>query len=125
MRKCSGEITETSRRSVLVPVIVLGAWLSGTAVAQTDITFPDPNLEVAVRVAIGKTTGQLTSTDVEALTSLTACHGSITNLTGLEWAANLSGLSLSGNSITDLSPLARLSNLTNLNLGDNGITNGS
>ena len=113
------------REAIVVLSAVLMAWPSATATAQTKIAFPDPNFEAAVRSALAKPRGRLTSTDMESLTSLTVFHGGITNLSGLEWAINLTGLYLPGNSISDLSPLAGLSTLTDLNLGDNLITEGS
>ncbi len=105
--------------------VVLVTLLSGTAAAQTNVTFPDPSLEAAVRSALGKPTDPVTNSDLETLISLTSCNMGITNLSGLEWATNLVNLDVSGNSINDLSPLAALLHLTSLNVGDNLITDGS
>ena len=45
---------------------------SDTVDAQTVVTFPDPNLEAAIRDAINKPTGEIYDTDLVGLTSLTA-----------------------------------------------------
>lgn len=110
---------------VVFLAVVFAPWLTGTVAAQTNITFPDPNLEMAVRFTLGKPTGPLANSDLDVLTSLTASRLSIANLSGLEWATNLTSLDVSGNSLSDLSPLAGLFNLSSLNVGNNLITDGS
>ena len=48
--------------------------------------------------------------------------GTVSDLTGLEFATNLKTLDLSWNNISDISPLAKLVNLTSLDLSDNNIS---
>ena len=86
------------------------------------ISFPDQNLEAAIREAVGKPTGDIYETDVENLTSLYAPERGIVSLTGLEHATSLTHLYLDSNNISDLSPLANLSSLTDLYLGRNRIS---
>lgn len=108
------------------------------------VSFPDPNLEAAVRLALSMPTGVLTPSNLQALTYINACDQHITNLSGLEYATSLRSLYLPGNGISDLaplqclntlvllglyhnrisdlSPLAGLTSLTNLYAGDNLIT---
>ncbi len=90
--------------------------------AQTVVSFPDPNLEAAFRVALSKPTGPLTSTDLQSLTSFSAASRNITNLSGLEWATNLTWLALQQNAITNLTPVSGLSKLTSLNISENKMT---
>ncbi|MCL0101336.1 leucine-rich repeat domain-containing protein [Peptococcaceae bacterium] len=80
------------------------------------VTFLDANLEAAVRDALGKPTGDITKKDMAKLTNLEAYRRGITNLSGLEYAVNLTSLDLSENQITDITPLAGLTNLTWLEL---------
>jgi internalin A len=87
------------------------------------VYFPDPNLEAAVREALSIPTGEITASDLLDLTSLSAGGRGLTNLTGLESAANLRNLYLWDNSIVDLAPLAGLAQLESLILGYNGVTN--
>jgi len=86
------------------------------------ISFPDQNLEAAIRETVGKPTGDIYETDVENLISLYAAERGIVSLTGLEYATNLTHLYLDSNNISDISPLANLSSLTDLYLGWNEIS---
>jgi len=86
------------------------------------ISFPDQNLEAAIREAVARPTGDIYEADVESLTSLYAAERGIVSLTGLENATNLTHLYLDSNNISDISPLANLSSLTDLYLGWNHIS---
>jgi len=101
----------------LAAVAFLG-W-AGQLRAQTNVSFPDPNLEAAVRSALGVPTGPLTSDELGTLTSLYASWRQITNLSGLEYATNLTTLNLSYNSVSGVSLLAGLGHLHYLNLQGN------
>jgi len=83
----------------------------------TQVAFADPQLEQAVREALGIPDDPLTLDDLATLTGLDASRRGITNLSGLEAAIHLQWLNLGGNpQITDLSPLRRLAALTDLQL---------
>jgi hypothetical protein len=71
------------------------------------VTFADPNLEAAIREAIGKATGFICRSDLEGLTSLSASQKNIADLTGLEHCADLTELDLRGNEISDINPLVQ------------------
>jgi len=86
------------------------------------VTFADPNLEAAIREAIGKPTGPIYPSDLEGLTSLSASEKNIADLTGLECATSLTSLGLDDNQISNVSPLANLTSLQQLWLGDNQIS---
>jgi large repetitive protein len=100
--------------------------VAGSAVVHVAVPlvvhFPDPNLEAAVRNAIGKPTGEILTTDLVGLTHLSASSSGIFDLTGLEFAHSLEALTLNVNSISDLTPLQGLTGLTSLALGDNAIS---
>jgi internalin A len=86
------------------------------------ISFEDPELELAVREAVAKTTGPLGSSDVAELTSLVT--PSITSLKGVECLLGLTSLdfgSLPPSRVTDLSPLRGLKSLSELSLNRNPI----
>lgn len=89
---------------------------------DTSVTFPDSNLEMAIREAIGKPEGVVYTTDLASLTSFEYNNGNISDLSGLENCVNLNYLRLSHNEITDLSPLSSLTNLTELILDYNQIS---
>jgi Leucine-rich repeat (LRR) protein len=87
------------------------------------VYFPDPNLEAAIREAIGKPTGPIYRSDLAGLTFLHAFQRNIAALTGLEHCTNLVYLCLEDSQISDISPLSNLTNLTSLYLGSNQISN--
>jgi len=86
------------------------------------VTFPDVNLEAAVREAIDIAEDPIYPSDLDGLTLLVALGRGITNLTGLECCTNLTHLNLTNNDITDISPLTGLVSLTILYLGSNQIS---
>ena len=84
---------------------------------------PDPNLAAAVREALGLTTdAPLTAEVLQNLGTLRAYNLQIVDLTGLEYAVNLTKLHLTENQISDVSPLENLTNLTELYLGGNQLS---
>ena len=88
------------------------------------VNIPDPNLRAAIEEALGKTkSATITSAEMSTLTRLSAKERDIQDLTGLEFATNLTALDLDNNKIVDISPLAKLTNLTTLYLSYNRITN--
>ncbi len=88
-----------------------------------DANIPDPNLRAKIEQALGKASGAtITAADMATLTELDALHAGISDLTGLEWAINLTELPLGANSISDISPLAGLTKLTDLWLWHNSLS---
>src|SRR5688500_20272010 len=95
------------------------------------VGFPDPQLEEAVRRALGKAQGAITVADMRGLETLVgrtvrpdrAAEASedrvIDDLTGLEHAVNLRELDLKGNHVRDLSPLRKLRRLETVVLSYN------
>jgi hypothetical protein len=117
--------TKTLRRLSLLGLLLgLLILLAPASAAEADRTgqFFDPNLEAAVRDAIGKPSGDIREADLLSLTTLNANSRDIIHLHGLEHCTSLTSLSLWDNQITDLSPLSYLMNLGQLSLGSNDIT---
>ena len=73
--------------------------------------FDDPNLESAVREALGRPQGPLTPEDFATLTHLRANQKDIRSLAGIEYFAILLKLELYNNRIVDLTPISQLKNL--------------
>jgi Leucine-rich repeat (LRR) protein len=94
-----------------------------TVVTQQNVSVPDANLRAAVRGAIGKPSGVLNNIDLLKLNQLTANFAGIADLTGLEWASNLTSLSLAGNSVSNLSKIQNLPSLRTLTLDSNPLSN--
>ena len=103
-----------------VAVVLVSLLVSGSVTwAESPVHFNDPNLKERVEIALGK--GNPTPTDMLGLTSLDAGAGRtfITDLTGLEYAHNLTSLDLTCNGLSNIRPLAGLTSLTDLGLGGN------
>ncbi len=86
------------------------------------VTMPDSGLRAAVRLEIGKPTGELKKSDLYDLQDLTATGHSISDLTGLEVCKYLEILDVSDNSITDLTPVSQLLKLQQLRASQNTIS---
>ena len=78
--------------SVLLPVHVLAV--------DPIVTFPDANLQAAIRQAISKPTGDIYASDLADLNDLNLSSRSIINLSGLEYCAGLTNLDLGNNRIS-------------------------
>ena len=86
------------------------------------VYIPDDGLESAIRMAINKPTGEITAYDLAQIRELDANQRGITDLTGLEFATNLSSLYLLDNQVIDISALSGLINMNLLLLAENQIT---
>ncbi|MCK9350252.1 MAG: hypothetical protein M0P44_03385 [Clostridiales bacterium] len=93
-----------------------------TEMATTSVvTIADPTLEVIVRGAMGKPSGDITVAEAKTVTSLNLAYEEwqkyisekepISSIAGLENFTSLESLDLSGNAITDIAPLSDLTNL--------------
>ena len=105
-----------------------------TAVAGAAVDIPDPYLRTAIEAAFDKAPGTpIAPSEMATLIRLEAPNANITNLTGLEFATNLTRLELgpervgnewrNSNAVEDLSPLADLTRLTHLHFPNNNISN--
>jgi Leucine-rich repeat (LRR) protein len=103
-------------------VIMLLAMAPPVMAAPIVVSFPDPNLQAAIRQAINKPTGDIYQSDLANLTTLTADDQGISNLEGLEYCTSLQALVLKSNQISDISALTNLTKLQNLHLEDNQIS---
>ncbi len=108
---------------IILTLLLVALLLSSSILiaCSSEVTFPDPNLEAAIREAIGKPEGSIYKYVLEVLTTLEAQWIGISDLTGLEYCVNLRELVLAYNNISDISPLASLTNLDRLDLNGNNI----
>jgi len=79
--------------------------------APTQVTFPDVNLEAAIREATNNPEGPIYISDLEPLATLEAQERGISDITGLEYCVNLEYCDLRSNNISDISPLIENSGL--------------
>ena len=95
----------------------------------TVVHIPDPNLRAAIAESLGKSpNAPITVEEMARLERLDVPDRGIQDLTGLQFATNLSRLNLGdsgrwGNQISDLSPLAGLTSLRRLSLWGNPVSN--
>jgi hypothetical protein len=119
--KKEGEMRMYNKLLLAIVLVSLIALLIPAQVAKADgiVTFPDPNLEQAIRDELRMPTGDIYESDLARLTVLHATERGIIDLTGLEYCTNLTVLWLPGNQISDITPIGNLTNLLNLYLGWN------
>src|SRR5215468_3625851 len=98
---------------------LMGLILSSQA---QDVVIPDPGLDAAIRDALQKPNGPLTTQDLLSLTNLNASSRNVSNIAGLEAARNLASLELQLNHLTNFSLPSQLTNLSVLNLSFNSLT---
>ena len=122
-------ICEHFMKKLIVFCLIVGVVLLSGAppVSAANVNIPDANLRSAINAALGANraaNAAVTEAEMKTLTSLTASgfwdaaartRHSISDLTGLEKATNLTTLSLWGR-FTDISALSGLTNLTKLDL---------
>jgi internalin A len=94
---------------------------------DTEVVFPDENLEWAIRWEIKKPRGVLNRGDMKRLNKLWLQNYSeeeeYEDITGLEHAVNLDSLGIWSTGIIDISPIQELINLTSLEISYNMISN--
>ncbi len=92
------------------------------AVVEALVDIPDSNFRAAVESALSKAKeDSITPSGMAILTRLEARNANISDLTGLEFATNLTFLWLENNNITDISPVTELTKLARLDFGNNFI----
>jgi hypothetical protein len=92
--------------------------------AEQYVTFPDANLEAAIRSQLSQPTGPIALGSLLNMDTLSAWdyYNPIQDLTGIERLVNLRRLYLADHNISDLGPLSQLYRLLDLDLGRNQVT---
>ena len=104
--------------SVLSPVEQRPEVIPGASVH-----IPDVNLRAAIAEALGKASGDtITAAEMATLERLELNGKDISDLTGLEFAINMSWLAINDNNISDLTPLAGLITLSALRFSRNPVS---
>ena len=86
------------------------------------VSIPDANLAEAIREALGLPSGAAITSDAMLKLTELLTWGSVTDLTGLEYATNLTGLNLDNQPISNLSPIAGLIQLEWLGLSHTDVS---
>jgi len=99
---------------------------TSNGINQTLINVPDSNLRSAINAQLGRNfMDNLSRNDLARLTSLNANDMGISDLTGLEWAVNLTTVDLQNNNIVSTTPLDGLASLTMVLLDGNPVAGGA
>ena len=107
---------------LILAVCVMFFSLQFSVSAQEVVNIPDANLRTVLEKALGKDAGSpITSAEMQTLTTLSGQRTNISDLSGIEAAANLTRLDLANNQISDILPLITLTNLETLELRNNQI----
>ncbi len=106
-----------------IPALQARGVISDGDGGETPLAIPDAKLHAAIANELGKARKDpITASEMTALSHLYALDSDIGELTGLEYAINLTTLQLYNNRVSDLTPLAGLTNLERLYLRHNSIT---
>ena len=108
--------------TVFVIFVLMLTVLCADAHAQP-VYIPDANLRGAIIEALNQDFGyKIKADDMLTLKTLHASDRGINDLTGLQYAENLTELSIGGNAISNLSPIANLVHLKTLSMPVNPIS---
>ena len=104
--------------STLPPVVERPERIPGESVH-----IPDANLRAAIAEALSKAPGApITAEEMGTLERFVAENKNISDLTGLEFAKNLTTLYLHHNALSDISPLAALTKLREIRINDTEVS---
>jgi hypothetical protein len=95
----------------------------GSCVNDYVVTFPDSNLEAAVRLMIHQPEGDIRRSSLMGMTFLEGNSAGIGDLTGLQHCTNLRTIYMGNNPISDLTPISQLPRLIDIQFAGNNISN--
>ena len=106
-----------------IPALQARGVISDGEGGETPLAIPDIGLRAAIANELGKAGNDpITAREMTALNHLFALESDIGELTGLEYAINMTTLQLYGNRVSDLTPLSGLIHLRELYLPRNSTT---
>ncbi|MBM5607940.1 LapB repeat-containing protein [Listeria ivanovii] len=99
---------------------------SNVQAAQDIVNIPDPAFKSYLNSILGQpTTSDITEAQMDTITNITINGGTVADITGIDYAHNLTSVRLANTQVTDFSLLASLSKLTNISLAGSNITSNS
>ncbi|WP_271005506.1 LapB repeat-containing protein [Listeria seeligeri] len=94
--------------------------------AQDNVNIPDPAFKSYLNGLIGQpSTSDITEAQMDTITAITINGGSVSDITGIDYAHNLTSVRIANTQVTDFSLLASLPKLTNISLAGSNITSSS
>ncbi|TSJ67903.1 hypothetical protein FPQ10_04935 [Allobacillus sp. SKP2-8] len=105
---------------ILQPILFLLTSLMLVACqSETEVDFPDQQLEEAIRAEVDQTDGELYLSDVRDLETLNLSGKAIEDLDGIEALESIEEINLTDNEITDVEPLTTMLELVAVELTGN------
>lgn len=89
---------------------------------KDSVTIPDDGLKKAIQLSLGMSANvnnEITTSDMQALTTLYGANMNIVDLSGIEYATSLQKVYLQNNHITNVEPLGQLRELREINIDNN------
>ncbi len=105
-------------------ILVFGLFSASLWAAPADIVnIPDPYFKADINSELGQPTdSDITEAQMALLQNLTASNASISDLSGIEYAVNLTTFIMRDNQVTNLEPLKSLPKIEYLSLSSNSVT---
>lgn len=94
--------------------------------AQDNVNIPDPAFKSYLNGLLGQpSNSDITEAQMDTITAITINGGSVSDITGIDYAHNLTSVRIANTQVTDFSLLASLPKLTNISLAGSNITSSS
>lgn len=108
------------------PIVVSAEENISIQAADDAVNIPDPAFKSYLNGLLGQpSTSDITEAQMDTITTININGGSISDITGIDYAHNLTSFRIVYTQVTDFSLLASLSKLTNISLAGNNITSSS
>ncbi|WP_271004835.1 LapB repeat-containing protein [Listeria seeligeri] len=108
------------------PFVVLAEGNISVQAADDTVNIPDPVFKSYLNGLIGQpSTSDITEAQMDTITAITINGGSVSDITGIDYAHNLTSVRIANTQVTNFSLLASLPKLTNISLAGNNITSSS
>ncbi|AHI55125.1 LapB repeat-containing protein [Listeria ivanovii] len=99
---------------------------SNVQAAQDIVNIPDLAFKSYLNSLLSQpSTSDITEAQMDTITNITINGGTVADITGIDYAHNLTSVRLANTQVTDFSLLASLSKLTNISLAGSNITSNS
>lgn len=108
------------------PFVVSAEGNISVQAADDTVNIPDPAFKSYLNGLIGQpSTSDITEAQMDTITAITINGGSVSDITGIDYAHNLTSVRIANTQVTDFSLLASLPKLTNISLAGSSITSSS
>lgn len=108
------------------PLVVSAEGNISVQAADDIVNIPDPAFKSYLNDLLGQpSTSDITEAQMDTIATITINGGSVSDITGIDYAHNLTSARIANTQVTDFSLLASLPKLTNISLAGNNITSNS